>query len=116
MSGNPHPWRIMTLVFGAVLLCSFALQHFLSPAGNAVMRAVNSRSASLTGTIDTQPGSAIVFHAAAGAYAVANPSAARSYTGRAVRVSGVLHEDTGEIEIRTIETIDPFLTKPVNAQ
>jgi hypothetical protein len=37
---NPHPWRLMILVFIGVLLCSFGLEKLLSPAGDAVLRAV----------------------------------------------------------------------------
>lgn len=99
----------MTVVFGAVLLCSFGLHHLFSPAGDALLRVVDARSVTLAGTIEWQPaGDRLVFRAAGVTYPLADPAAARSYAGHAVRITGTLHQATGLLEIRTIT---PILTQ-----
>jgi Protein of unknown function (DUF5818) len=103
MPGNPHPWRIMTLIFCAVLLCAIGLQHLVSPAGDALVRAVDGRPVTLTGTIAAQPaGGRLVFRASDTTYRLSNPAMARYYAGRVVRITGTLHRATGLLEIRTI--------------
>ncbi len=103
----------MTLVFGAVLLCSFGLDRLLSPAGDAVVSAVDGTPATLIGTIDTQtPGGPLVFHAGGATYALADPAVARRFAGHTVRISGVLHHTSGLLEIGTIT---PFLTRTAHA-
>ena len=49
---NAHPWRVMAVIFGCVLLCSYCLDKLFRPAGDAVLLAVESRPAVVTGTID----------------------------------------------------------------
>jgi len=41
-----HPWRIMTFVFAAVLLCSMALDRLLAPAGDAILNALDRQPSS----------------------------------------------------------------------
>jgi hypothetical protein len=109
MNGYPHPWRIMTVLFGAVLLCSFGLHHLFSPVGDAVLRAVDGRPATLTGTIEASAGDGrLVLRGDSVTYTLAGPIAAQRYIGHTVRITGVLHESTRLLEIRTIA---PFLTK-----
>ncbi len=95
----------MTAVFGGVLLCAFALQRLFAPAGDAVVKAVDQRPISAIGTI-------IAGRSAAGglslddgrsAYRLTDPARARQYAGHTVRITGILHESTGLLDIRTIE-------------
>jgi hypothetical protein len=103
MSGNSHPWRIMTAVFGAVLLCSFGLEKLLSPAGDAAVRAVDGRTVSLTGTIAIRPfDSSIVLQSGGTVYVLSNPEAARSFVGRQVRIAGTVHRSNSRLAIETI--------------
>lgn len=108
LHGNPHPWRYMAMVFGGVLLCSFALLKVLSPAGDAMLRAVDGNQATITGTIapsPTEPGKLALYHGRA-AYILSDQAKARAYAGRAVRIAGILHQSTGLLEIRKIEPAD----------
>jgi len=99
----------MTLMLGAVLLCAFGLDRLLSPAGNAVLRAMDSRSVAIDGSIEAQtPGGRLVFEAGGVTYALARTSQARPYVGRTVRITGTVHQTTGVLDIRTIA---PVLTK-----
>jgi hypothetical protein len=114
MSGNPHPWRIMAFVFGCVLLCSFGLEKLFSPAGDAVVRAVDGRAVTLTGTIEAQPSQGrLVFRDGVATYTLADPAKARPYAGRKVRITGTLHEATGSLEI---QSITPLLDHAPNAE
>jgi hypothetical protein len=114
MHGNPHPWRIMTLVFGAVLLCSFGLERLFSPVGDAVANAVDGRTVTLTGTIDAPTARGpLVFHSGGAVYTLAGSSQARLYAGRLVRITGTLREAAARLEIRTIA---PSLTSTTHAQ
>lgn len=47
-AGNQHPWRIMTALFGGVLLFCFLLQMALTPVGDAMERAMIARQAKLS--------------------------------------------------------------------
>jgi len=49
-AGNQHPWRIMTVLFGGVLLFCFLLQMALSPVGDAMARALIARQPKLSAT------------------------------------------------------------------
>jgi hypothetical protein len=114
MSGNPHPWRIMAVVFGGVLLSSFLLQELFSPAGDAVVRAVDGRPVVLTGTIAVPPAKAgLVIHGDHDTYTLAEPAKAQAYAGRKVRITGTLHDATGLLEIYSITSV---LDDPANTQ
>jgi len=94
---------MMCAVFGGVLLCSCALERLSSVPVDAIVRAVDARPVSLTGTIDVRGAEAgLVFHSAGNTYTLSDLSKARSFAGRPVRITGVLHESTGLIEIRSI--------------
>jgi hypothetical protein len=114
MPGNPHPWRIMSVLFVGVLLCSFGLQKFIAPAGNMVIRAVDTKSVTVTGTIQADlPHRRLVLENGAGIYLLADPPKALPYTGRKVRIAGTFHESTGVLDIQSITSL---LDHPANAQ
>lgn len=97
----------MTLMFGAVLLCSVALQQLLSPVGDAVVSVADARPATFTGTIVNQPADgSFVLQAGRSSYVIADRQIALTYTGRPVRVNGILHETTGILEIKSIALAD----------
>ena len=104
----------MAVVFGGVLLCSFGLQKLFSPAGDAVVWAVDGRPVTLTGTIEAQPSEGrLVFRDGVATYTLADPAKARPYAARKVRITGTLHETTGVLEIQSITS---FLDHPSNAE
>jgi hypothetical protein len=107
MSGNPRPWRIMTVVFGGVLLCSFAISKLFSPAGDAALRALDARPASVIGVIAASPSEPGKLALAGGAswYILSDQTKARVFAGRKVRVIGILHESTGLLELRSIDPL-----------
>lgn len=97
----------MAVMFGTVLLCSVALQQLLSPVGDAVVRAIDTRPASITGVIVSQPGdSSFVLRTGRSSYAIPDQQMARIYSGRRVRVNGILHESTGILDIKDIALAD----------
>jgi len=101
----------MSVVFMGVLLCSFGLQKLLSPAGDAVLRAVDSRPITLTGTIHAQsPDGGLVLENGCTTYVLTDPATVRPYAGHKVRVVGTLHEASGLLDIRSI--ISPLDAAP----
>ena len=93
----------MTVLFGCVLLCSFVLEKLASPAGDAVLRAVDSKNVSLTGVIEPQPGAdSVIFRDAQGAYDLSDPAKARPHAGRRVHIAGILHEASHRLDVREI--------------
>ena len=93
----------MTAVFAAVLLCSFGLNRLFSPAGDAVARAVDSRPVTVTGTIAAQPmRGRFVLRTEGASYVLSDTPAVRPYAGRAVRITGILHQSPALLEIRKI--------------
>jgi hypothetical protein len=106
MPENAHPWRVMTVVFGAVLVCSYGLERLASPAADAVVRVADTRPVSVTGTIDVPAAKASpVLRSPGATYTLSDPAKARAWAGRQVRITGVLHESTGVLEIRTIDAV-----------
>jgi hypothetical protein len=105
---NPHPWRIMTAVFGGVLFCSILLQKLFSPVGDAMLQAADRRAATITGTIaESQSESGrLALYDGRSAYRLPDQEKVRTYAGRRVRVSGAIHQATGIFDIRTIELVD----------
>jgi hypothetical protein len=94
----------MTVVFGGVLLCSFAIQKLLSPVGDAAVRAADARQVSVTGVIAAsraEPGK-LALRDGNSWYVLADQSKARGFAGHKVRVLGIFHESTGLLEIRDI--------------
>ena len=109
MPGNPRPWRIMTVVFGGVLLCSFAIEKLLSPAGDAAVRAFDARQVNVTGVMAASPSEPGKFALCDGAssYILADQAEARRFAGYRVRIRGIVHESTGLLEIRHIDPLPP---------
>lgn len=105
MHRKPHPWPLMAAVFGGVLLCSFVLDSLFTPAADAVLNRMDRRRTTLTGTIgpSRSANGRLVLHDGAAEYILADQRKARSYAGRAVRVTGILHESTEVFEIQKIE-------------
>jgi hypothetical protein len=94
----------MVVVFGAVLLCAFALERVASPLGDAGLRAIDSRAVQLTGTVAAQSfDSSLVLNSAGTVYWLSDPNAVRPYLGRTVRISGTLHQSTGRLEVNRID-------------
>jgi hypothetical protein len=94
----------MAAVFGGVLLFSFALQMLFSPAGGAVLRALDTSQVAVRGIIAVSPSEPgqLVLYSSNSAYALADQREARAYLGRQVRITGILHKSTGLLEIRSI--------------
>jgi hypothetical protein len=100
----------MSLVFAVVILCSFGIQKLLSPAGNAVLMALDSKEVTVTGTVSSGPrfastdavDSLYVVGDTNVLYRLSNPAVAAEFAGRRVRIHGVLHEDSGLLEVKTI--------------
>jgi hypothetical protein len=94
----------MTAVFGAVLVCAFGLQRIVSPLGDAVVRAVDSRPVELTGIVAAQlSDSSLVLNSAGTIYWLSDPSAVRPYLGRKVRIIGTLRLSDGRVEVTRID-------------
>jgi hypothetical protein len=109
----------MAVVFGGVLLCSFAIDRLLSPAGDAVLRAFDARPVSVTGVIavsQSEPGR-LALRGSASSYILADQAKARTFAGHKVHVNGIFHESTGLLEIRNIDALppDPGEFPPSNA-
>jgi len=107
MPGHPHPWRIMTAVFVAVLMCSLVIQKLFSPLGDAALRAADSRQISVTGVIAASPSvpATLTLRDGDSRYILANASEARIFAGRKVRIVGIFHESTGLLEVRSISPL-----------
>jgi hypothetical protein len=105
-----RPWRVMSVVFAAVILCSFGIQKLLSPAGNAVLMALDSKEVTVTGTVASGPrlastGSVDTLYVVGDTnvlYRLSNPAVAAEFAGQRVRIQGVLHENSGLLEVKTI--------------
>jgi hypothetical protein len=108
MRSETHPWRIMSILFGGVLLVSIALQISLSPAVDAALFAVEARRTTVTGVIGHVPSGAGRLGLLTGSSAsiFTNRARARKYDGREVRITGVLHESARVIELRKIELVN----------
>ncbi len=97
----------MTVVFGGVLLCSFAIEKLFSPAGDAALRAFDARQVSVTGVIvasRSEPGK-LALCASSSSYILEDQTTARVFAGHKVRVIGILHESTGLLELRNIAPV-----------
>ncbi len=92
----------MAVVFGGVLLVSFALELAFSPAGEAIVRRIDQRRVTLTGAIELQD-QAAVFRDRSMTYLLANPERVTSYLGRQVRISGILDDGTRTLRIEKID-------------
>jgi hypothetical protein len=93
----------MAAAFGAVLLCSFVLEQIFSPMGNAVLDRVDRRAAVLDGTVVAASGQSFMeFRGIRRTYLLSNPSAVVLYLGKQVRISGVLYESSGLLEVQSI--------------
>jgi hypothetical protein len=97
----------MSVVFGAVLLCSFAIGKLLAPAGDAALRALDARQVEITGIIARSPSrhGSLVIADGAHSYVLADQSRARLFAGHRVRVVGIVNESTGLLEIRSIDSL-----------
>ena len=98
----------MAAVFGGVLLCSLGLQKIFSPAGDAMLRVVDVRQTTITGAIApsrSERGKFALYHGDF-AYILADQATAGTYAGHEVRVTGVLHESTGLLDVEKIELVD----------
>ncbi len=115
---NPHPWRIMTLVFGGVLVFSFGIQKLFSPLGDLWIRAVDAHQATVVGVVtetslaatESQSDKTVPYALDDGVtvYRLGNPAAVAPFAGRWVRVSGILHQTAGVLDVKTITAIpDP---------
>jgi hypothetical protein len=103
MPGNQHPWRIMTAVFGGVLLLSFFLVEATAPAGNIVLRKLDQRFVELQGTLSAAtPNGPFLFHDGRDTYTLDVAIPYRRYLGQRVRIVGILHESSGTLEVQRI--------------
>ncbi len=105
MYRNSHPWRLMTAVFGGVLLCSFLVEMLFSPWGEAVLNRLDRRQAKVAGEVgpSASDGGKLVLHDGPRTYILMDQGKAKAYSGRYAQVTGVLHESTRVLEIRGIE-------------
>lgn len=110
-----HPWRTMFMTFGGVLLFSAGIQSLFSPLGNVALRAFDTRDATFTGVVAASG----EFHKITPAssepstvYRLSNPERATGLMGRAVRVSGVLHPQSGVLDITCIAPVDQSQLRP----
>ena len=97
----------MTVVFGGVLLCSFAIEKLLSPAADAALRVFDARQVNVTGFVSasqSEPGK-LALRDGASSYILADQTKARAFAGHKVRVIGILYESTGLLEIRNIDSL-----------
>ncbi|MFY9725299.1 MAG: hypothetical protein WAJ87_07375 [Bryobacteraceae bacterium] len=78
-----------------------------SPTGDAAMRAVDSRQASVTGVIaasQSDPGK-LVLRDGSTPYTLAGQVKARRFAGLRLCILGISHESTGLLEIRNIDPL-----------
>jgi hypothetical protein len=98
----------MTVVFGGVLLCSFAIERLFSPAGDAVLHAIETRQVNITGFIaacPSEPGRLAIVDGTRW-YILADQTQARLFAGHKVRIVGIVHPCTGLLDIRRIDSAD----------
>ena len=97
----------MAAVFAGVLLCSFGIEKLFSPAGNAALRAFDTRQVNMTGVIAASPSEPGKLALVAGtrSYILADQALARLFAGHRVRVVGIVHESSGLLEIRHIDPL-----------
>ena len=95
----------MAVVFGGVLLCSFAIEKLFSPAGDAALRAFDARPVSMIGVIAASQSESgkLALCDGSSSYVLADQTKARTFAGDKVRVIGILHESTGLLELRNID-------------
>ena len=96
----------MTAVFAGVLLFSFAIEKMFSPAGHAVLQALDAKQVNVTGVIaSARSGRPLTLASGATSYILDDQDKARTWAGHRVHVSGLLHESTGVLEIRRIDPL-----------
>jgi hypothetical protein len=82
------------------------IEKLFSPAGDTVLRAFDSRQVDITGTIAACPSEKGEF-AVVGAksFILADQTRARLFAGHRVRIVGIVHESTGLLDIRRIDSL-----------
>ncbi len=96
----------MTAVFAGVLLFSFVIERMFSPAGDAALQALDRKQVNVTGVIaSVRSGRPLTLADGHTSYILDDQDRARTWAGRRVHVSGLLHESTGVLEIRRIDPI-----------
>ncbi len=98
----------MTVVFGGVLLCSFAIERVFSPVGDAALHAIETSQVNITGFIAACPSEPARLAIVDGTrwYVLADQTRARLFAGHKVRIVGTVDESTGLLDIRRIDSAD----------
>ena len=98
----------MAVVFGAVLLCSMGFDRLFSPAGDAVVSALDHRPVTVTGTVAASRADAgkLALFDGPYAYVLSDQVLARTYAGREVTINGILHDYAGTLDVQRIESVN----------